>query len=105
MFFRQELVMWARLVFGKQDRDCHLELDRLEEGEGDDDDDGDGDGDGHLELDRLEEDEEGRAGVVLHVVVQTKRLQAKHRWRECWVEKRRRKQNDFVTKLIVTVLR
>ena len=51
--------MWARLVFGKQDRDCHLELDRLEE------------------------DEEGRAGVVLHVVVQTKRLQAKYQWREC----------------------
>ena len=37
----------------------------------------------HLELDRLEEDEEGRAGVVLHVVVQTKRLQEKHQWREC----------------------
>ena len=37
----------------------------------------------HLELDRLEEDEEGRAGVVLHVVVQTQRLQEKHQWREC----------------------
>ena len=37
----------------------------------------------HLELDRLEEDEEGRAGVVLHVVVQTKRLQEKHQGRAC----------------------
>ena len=29
----------------------------------------------HLELDGLEEDEEGGAGVVLHVVVQAERLQ------------------------------
>ena len=37
----------------------------------------------YLELDCFEEDEQRGAGVVLHVVVQTKRLQEKHQWREC----------------------
>ena len=36
----------------------------------------------HLELDSFEENEEGGAGVVLHVVVQAERLQTIHNQRD-----------------------